>query len=107
MLPSQLRLEALTRRHFLRESQSGLGAAALASLLNGSATAAPADNPLSAKKPPQAGKAKSIIYLHMAGSPPQHDLFDYKPELVKHNLEPCPEKYTKGCLLYTSPSPRD
>ena len=27
-------------------------------------------------------KAKSIIYLHMAGSPPHLDLFDYKPELV-------------------------
>jgi len=96
MLPAHLRLEALTRRHFLHQSQSGLGAAALCSLLNGSATAAPADNPLSAKQPPQAGKAKSIIYLHMAGSPPQHDLFDDKPELVKHNLEPCPEKYTQG-----------
>jgi hypothetical protein len=96
MLPAQLRLEALTRRHFLRQSQSGIGAAALYSLLNGSATAAPVDNPLSARKPPQVAKAKSIIYLHMAGSPPQHDLFDYKPELIKHNLEPCPEKYTKG-----------
>ena len=96
MLPDQLRLQALTRRHFLRQSQSGLGAAALYSLLNGPAAAATGDNPLAARKPPQAGKAKSVIYLHMAGSPPQHDLFDFKPELIKHNLQPCPEKYTKG-----------
>ncbi|QDT53767.1 hypothetical protein Pan44_17900 [Caulifigura coniformis] len=96
MLASQLRLEALTRRHFLRQSQTGVGAAALFSLLNGSSGAAPVDNPLAAKQPPAPAKAKSIIYLHMAGSPPQHDLFDYKPELVKHNLEPCPEQYTKG-----------
>jgi hypothetical protein len=27
----------------------------------------------------------------MSGAPPQQDLFDYKPELVKHHLKPCPK----------------
>ena len=32
----------------------------------------------------------------MSGGPPQQDLFDYKPELVKHNLEPCPDSLLKN-----------
>ena len=44
--------------------------------------------PLAPKSP---AKAKAVIYLHMSGSPPQQDLFDYKPELKKHHLQPCPD----------------
>ena len=48
-------------------------------------------------RPPQfAAKAKHVIYLHMSGAPPQQDLFDYKPELVKHDLEPCPDSLLKN-----------
>jgi uncharacterized protein (DUF1501 family) len=36
------------------------------------------------------GKAKRVIYLHMAGSPPHHDLFDYKPMLNKRHGEVAP-----------------
>jgi hypothetical protein len=43
-----------------------------------------------------APKAKRVIYLHMSGGPPQHDLFDYKPKLVQLNGTPCPEEFTKG-----------
>jgi len=48
-------------------------------------------NPLAAKQPPFPPKAKRVIYLHMAGSPPQQELFDHKPELEKHHLQPCPD----------------
>jgi hypothetical protein len=86
----------LTRRHFLKESQAGLGALALASLMGQEGTAAPASqkqsNPLAAKTPPQVARAKHVIYLHMAGSPPQQELFDYKPTLVKHTMQPCPDE---------------
>ena len=92
---------ALTRRHFLKQSQSGLGALALASLLGDRAVAA-ADsskstgiravfNPLAPKKPHFPPKAKHVIYLHMAGSPPQQELFDYKPALNKYHMQPCPD----------------
>ena len=37
-------------------------------------------NPLTPRPPHFAPKAKHVIYLHMSGAPPQHDLFDYKPE---------------------------
>ena len=37
-----------------------------------------------------------MIYLHMSGGPPQQDLFDYKPMLVKHNMQPCPDELLKN-----------
>lgn len=83
----------ITRRHFLRRSSLGLGALALAELTTGSSSAgAAADTSALGPKPPvHRPRAKHVIYLHMAGSPPQQDLFDYKPELVKHHLKPCPD----------------
>ena len=54
------------------------------------------DNPLAPKPPHFAPKAKRVIYLHMSGAPPQLDLFDYKPELVKHDGQPCPDEFLKG-----------
>src|SRR5690242_5541743 len=83
--------QLVTRRHFLRRCQMGVGATALASLMGkdllASATApsptsaaAAVTNPLALKPPMFAPRAKSIIYLHMSGGPPQHDMFDYKPK---------------------------
>ena len=53
-------------------------------------------NPLTPKLPPHAAKAKSVIYLHMAGSPTQLDMFDPKPELQKYDGKDCPEHLLKG-----------
>ncbi|MFG0333634.1 MAG: DUF1501 domain-containing protein [Maioricimonas sp. JB049] len=91
-------LQAQTRRHFLKDCQTGLGAIALATLMGDVAPAAPqpVQNPLSPRQPHFAPKVKNVIYLHMSGGPPQHDLFDWKPELVKHSGEPCPAEYTRG-----------
>jgi hypothetical protein len=89
-----------TRRHFLQTSQAGVGAMALSQLLGRTAAAAPeargADNPLAPKQPQFPAKAKRIIYLEMAGAPPQQELFDYKPMLVKLNMEPCPDELLKN-----------
>jgi hypothetical protein len=88
---------AHTRREFLKTT--GVGALALASFLarDGRAadSAAPA-NPMTPRPPMFAPKAKSVIYLHMSGAPPQHDLFDYKPKLNELHLKPCPEELLKG-----------
>jgi len=95
-------LLARTRRHFLRNCQLGLGALALGQL-GGRVSAAPAPggvvNPLAPRQSVVAPKAKSVIYLHMEGSPPVLDMFDYKPELVKHNGEPCPDSFIAGKQL--------
>jgi len=53
-------------------------------------------NPLAPKPAPFAPKAKRVIYLHMSGSPPQHDLFDFKPKLIEMNGQPCPDSFLKG-----------
>ena len=95
------RVQLQTRRHFLRQSQIGLGALALSSLLGNarpaqaSATGA-SDNALALRPPVKAAKARAVIYLHMSGSPPQQDLFDYKPKLVQYNMQPCPDELMKG-----------
>lgn len=92
-----------TRRHFLRESAMGLGALALGSLIGGcggennkAASVIDATNPLAPKLPPIAGKARSVIYLHMAGAPSQLELFDYKPDLMKLDGLDCPQSLLEG-----------
>src|SRR5258708_1797937 len=94
------RARTMTRRHFLQTSQAGLGARALSNIMGRPGTAAPesrgADNPLAPKQPPFPAKAKRIIYLEMAGAPPQQELFDYKPTLVKMNMQPCPDELLKN-----------
>ncbi|MEX0700661.1 MAG: DUF1501 domain-containing protein [Planctomycetales bacterium] len=92
-------LHAVTRRHFLGRGGAGIGAMALASLLNDARPAVAAinpDGPLAPRPPHFDPRAKSIIYLHMTGSPPQQDLFDYKPKLNELNGQDCPAELTKG-----------
>ena len=87
-----------SRRQFLKHCQTGLGAVALSSLAGGALRAADASsaNPLAPKAPPLPARIKNVIYLHMSGAPPQHELYEYKPELVKHHLKPCPDELMKG-----------
>ena len=63
MRPHAEHLQQLTRRHFLRDCQMGLGAMALAGLAGQPSTAAPAGfvNPLSARTPHFAPTAKRVI----------------------------------------------
>jgi uncharacterized protein (DUF1501 family) len=79
---------ALTRRQFFRKSGTGLGAAALASLLDRPSLAGAADlESLMAGIPQIAPKAKRAIYISLIGAPSQLDLFDYKPDLSKRFKE--------------------
>jgi hypothetical protein len=94
MNPNLQSIQLATRRQFLKHCNVGLGAIAMSALAGNGVHAAPiadADNPLTPKPPPLPAKVKRVIYLHMSGAPPQHDLWDYKPKLVEHNLEPCPD----------------
>ena len=88
---------ALTRREFLsRSGKLGLGAIALESLARHGLAVSDQSNPLAPKAPPLPAKVKAVIYLSMSGAPPQQELFEYKPELVKYHLKDCPEEYLKG-----------
>jgi hypothetical protein len=97
-----------TRRTFLGSLAGGaaafsLGGIALSELLAREArasgeqpdAAAPAD-PLAPRAPHFPARAKNVIYIHLAGSPSQLELFDYKPTLTKFNGVPCPDEYLKG-----------
>lgn len=87
----------LSRRWFLQDCAVGLGAVALNQLLGPAATAAPeAVNPLAPKKPHFPGKAKSVIFLFMAGAPSHLELFDNKPQLAKFDGTLPPPELLKG-----------
>jgi hypothetical protein len=87
-----------TRRHFFKDCAIGLGAMALASLLNDGklAAAPPVVSPLAPRRPHFTPKAKSVIYLFMAGGPSQLELFDYKPRLAAYDGQPMPDEFVKG-----------
>lgn len=91
-----------TRRYFLRRCGLGLGMTALGQLLGyaGEGTRAvlesPQDSPLLPKPAMFAPRARSVIFLHMAGAPSQLELFDYKPTLEKLNGRRCPESLLEG-----------
>src|SRR5579871_3031732 len=98
-------LHFLTRRHFLKESAMGFGALALGSLLGGchfgssnsyAQTLFDPAHPLMPKLPMFPGKAKRVIYLHMAGAPSQLELFDYKPDLSRLDGQDCPASFLVG-----------
>lgn len=82
----------LTRRHFLSRASTGIGAAALASLLHPSLSATTGD----ASLPHFAPKAKRVIWLTQAGAPSQLDLFDYKPGLRQRYDQDLPDSVRNG-----------
>jgi len=64
-------------------------------------------NPLAPRTPHFRPKVKNVIYLHMAGSPPNLDMFDYKPELTRRNGQDCPQEFLRGRrFAFTSGTPK-
>src|SRR5579863_7732287 len=93
----------LTRRHFFGRSATGIGMAALASLLGQPAHAE--GKPESKAHgglpglPHFAPKAKRVIYLFQSGGPSQMELFDYKPRLEEFHGHDLPESVRMGQRL--------
>lgn len=106
----------LTRRYFFGQSASGVGAAALATLL---AHDSKSESPLERRSPRDnareslAGsqsahtggaldslhhmaRAKRVIYLFMSGGPSHIDLFDYKPRLREFHSQELPGSVRMG-----------
>ena len=90
----------VTRRRFLELSSTGIGAAALATLMNEDLLA---QAPLSAGGLPGlphfAPKAKRVIYLFQGGAPSQHDLWEHKPGLQKLRGTDLPDSIRQGQRL--------
>ena len=83
-----------TRRQFFGKSATGIGGAALASLL-GRGTS------FGATFPNHVAKAKRVIYLMQTGGPSHLDLFDYKPDMYSKHGENIPDSVREGVRLST------
>ncbi|WP_166828076.1 DUF1501 domain-containing protein [Thalassoroseus pseudoceratinae] len=97
-----------TRRHFFSRTATGIGTAALASLLNSSNSAA-ANEPSQQtggvlSSLPFPAKAKRVIYLFMSGAPSQLDTFDYKPKMDAMFDKDLPDSIRQGQRLTTMTS---
>src|SRR6201996_5101657 len=91
-----------TRRDFLLNTGYGVGALSLAGgLVSGAQAFGAVEDPLAPKAPHFPAKAKSVIWLHMAGAPSSLDLFDYKPELVRLHGQPLPDSFRKNLKTAT------
>ncbi|MDE2906956.1 MAG: DUF1501 domain-containing protein, partial [Acidobacteriota bacterium] len=94
----------LTRRRFIQLSSTGIGAAALATLVSQDllakgAGAAPAPVGGLPGLPHFAPRAKRVIYLFQGGAPSQHDLWEYKPGLANMRGTDLPDSVRQGQRL--------
>jgi hypothetical protein len=92
-----------SRRALFGRAATGLGTAALASLLardglaaESAATAPSLKVPGLPGLPHAAAKAKRVIYLFQNGAPTHVDLYDYKPRLQELHGQPVPDGYLGG-----------
>ncbi len=97
-----------TRRHWITRVAGGLGAWGLLDLLerDGRADLLPAalsgtGNPFAAKPPHFRARAKSVIFLMMAGGPSQMETFDPKPLLNRLAGQPMPPSFGKILAQFT------
>jgi len=85
----------INRRYFFGQTATGIGVAALGSLLQNDALAASPKHAF----PNFPAKAKRVIYLFQSGGPPQMDLYDYKPHLDKVHKQEVPDSVFNGQRL--------
>ena len=100
----------LTRRQMLRQCCAGFGNLALLQLMASLEKAGVAANvnPLAARAPMFAPRAKRVIFLFMHGGPSHVDTFDYKPGLIRDTGKPLPFdkpriQFAKTSNLHRSP----
>lgn len=82
-----------TRRAFLSQAFCGFGSLAVAALLQQEQLRAAADNPLAPRLPQQPARARSVIFLFMAGGPSHLETFDPKPLLNRLDGQPRPAEF--------------
>ena len=98
------KIQADTRRQFLKNCATGLGGLWLGGALSNSVQASglgydihnDPNRPLSPLAPALPPKVKNVIFLHMVGGPSQLELFNYRPELEKVDGKDCPASFLEG-----------
>lgn len=100
-----------TRRQFFGRTATGIGAAALSTLLgsefaSGTTREIQDDQRTDSNKQGlhHPAKAKRVVYLMMSGGPSHIDLFDYKPQLQLHAGQQLPDTVRQGQRLTTMTS---
>src|SRR5688572_19293411 len=88
-MPEHVRITR-NRREFLTDAFCGFGSLAYASMLQAETARS---NPLAPKPPHHAAKAKSVIFLFMAGGPSHLETFDPKPLLNKLHGQKRPKEF--------------
>jgi hypothetical protein len=89
------------RREFLCDAFCGFGSLAFAQLCH-----AASRNPLAAKTPENPAKAKSVIFLFMAGGPSHIETFDPKPLLNKLDGQKRPAEFGEAKYQFVTADAR-
>jgi len=93
----EARARLLARRWFFGDCGLGLAGIAAGALAHGTAAATPAPaDPLAPKAPHFPARAKRVVYMFQAGAPSHLELFDWKPELAKHDGQLPPAGLLEG-----------
>ena len=102
-MPEHVRVTR-NRREFLCDAFCGFGGLAFASMLYQEDLRAGTINPLAPKPPhvPEEAKAKSVIFLFMAGGPSHLETFDPKPLLNKLNGQKRPAEFGEAKYQFVS-----
>ncbi len=92
------------RREFMTDAFCGFGSLALTQMMfEEKLRAAASGNPLAPKAPHFAPKAKSVIFLFMAGGPSHLETFDPKPLLNQLHGQPRPQEFGKVDYQFVKP----
>ena len=83
----------LTRRQLFGRAATGIGVAALSSLVSRAEAQTPTSQAL---RPTYIPKAKRVIYLFQSGAPSHIDLFDHKPQMQAHRGIDLPQSIRMG-----------
>lgn len=94
-------LPTRTRRAFLTDALCGMGSLAFGAMLQ-----AEGRNPLAVKPPVESPKAKSVIFLFMAGGPSQMETFDPKPLLNRLDGQPLPPSFKPAKRQFINGAPK-
>ena len=94
------------RREFLCDACCGMGALAFGAMLQQEVARAASYNPLAPKPPHMKAKAKSMVFLFLAGGPSQVDTFDPKPLLNKLDGQKRPATFGDAQYQYVNAESR-